>query len=128
MTLDKAARMDPSLLVMQCDDRVGVSLERHTRCVPHDGRFHVRVRGFLIFSGSFAAAQERFERARAAQIRRDTAGHHRLARWHRHPAAAGTRFQPRVCSPHGRYPGQRRLSWRALVPVRPPEPHGERPH
>jgi hypothetical protein len=122
MTLEEAVRMDPSMLVMQCDDRVRVSLERNTRCVPRDGRFHVRVQGFLAFSGSFADAQARFVRARAAQIRRQSAGHRRAAGWHRCPPAASPRLLPRVLSLNGRYPGRRRRSWRSLVPVRPPEP------
>jgi hypothetical protein len=123
MTLAEAACRDPRLLVLCCVEKLQLSLERNTRNVPCDGQFHVRLRGRIIFSGAFAAAGARFERARAAQLRRQQAapgrpraGSGALRR------GAGARWLPRAAGWNGRYAGQRRVSWRVLVPLRPPEP------
>ena len=68
MTLAEAVRRDPRLLALRSIEELQISLERNTRNVPQDGQFHVRVRGRIIFSGSYAAAQARFDRARDAQL------------------------------------------------------------
>lgn len=123
MTLAEAARRDPRLLVLRCTETLQISLERNTRNVACDGRFHVRVRGRLVFSGGFAAAAARFERARDAQSRRrrQAAGHPSLLSPALRRSAPGRRL-PRARRPDGRYAGQRRVSWRVLVPAAPPEP------
>jgi hypothetical protein len=122
MTLAEAARRDPRLLVLRCVERLRLSLERNTRNVPCDGQFHVRLRGRTIFSGSFAAALARFERAFAAQLGREEAIRGRGAEPGALRRCAGARRRPRAAGPNGRYAGQRRVSWRVLVPLRPPEP------
>jgi hypothetical protein len=123
MTLGEAARRDPRLLALRCIETLQLSLERNTRNVPLDGQFHVRVRGRIVFSGCFAAALARYERTRLAQLRRRQAALDRQAarRGDRH-RSAGTRERFRASRPAGRYGGQRRVSWRVLVPPRPPEP------
>lgn len=70
MTLTEAVQRDPRLLALRSIEELQLSLERNTRNVPHDGRFHVRVRGRIIYSGDFSAAQARFDRARDAQLGR----------------------------------------------------------
>jgi hypothetical protein len=122
MTLAEAARRDPRLLVLRCVEKLQLSLERNTRNVPCDGQFHVRLRGRLIFSGCFAAALARFERARDAQFGRQEAGGRRSPEAGNLCRAAGARWRPRPGASNGRYAGQRRVSWRVLVPLRPPEP------
>ena len=125
MTLAEAARRDPRLLVLRCSERLQISLERNTRFVPRDGRFHVRVRGRLIFSGAFDAAVARFECARAAHLRRHAARRPELPA--RQRSTGGGQRLPAVRRPDGRYAGQRRVSWRVLVPAAPPEACERRP-
>jgi hypothetical protein len=122
MTLAEAARRDPRLLVLRCVEALEVSLERETRNVPRDGRFHVRIRGRVIYSGPFAAALARYNRARDAQLWRRL---EIVRRRSRRPGSLQPAASARALSPprtDGRYPGQRRVSWRRLVPLRPPEP------
>jgi len=69
-TLHEVARVDPRLIALCCVDALQTSLERNTRNVPRDGRFHVRVHGRIIFSGSFAAARDRYDRALQTRRRR----------------------------------------------------------
>ncbi len=128
MKLSEAMRRDPRLLLLRCDDGLQTSLERNTRNVPCDGRFHVRVRGRIVFSGDFTDAQARYERAWEAQHLRqrveqlfETAARQRLC------PPTRVRVLPCARRSDGRYAGQRRLSWRALVPLRSPAPREEMP-
>lgn len=73
MTLAEAARRDPRLLVLRCVAALEVSLERDTGQSTREGRFHVRIRNRIVFSGSLAAALLRYERARDAQLWRHLA-------------------------------------------------------
>jgi hypothetical protein len=123
MTLKEAVRRDPRLLALRSIEELQISLERNTRNVPQDGRFHVRVRNRIIFSGSYAAAQARFDHARDAQLYRKLLEvRRRSARPFRLSAVWTVRIPPLVSRSNGIYPGQRRISWRRLVPVRPSKP------
>jgi hypothetical protein len=128
MNLVEATRRAPLLLALRCDDSLQTSLERNTRNVPQDGRFHVRVRGRIIFSGSFAEALARYERAWEAQhLRHRTDARHQASPRQRQHPPRGVRVLPCARRSDGGYAGQRRLSWRALVPLPPPEPRDEPP-
>lgn len=113
MTLTEAVQRDPRLLALRSVEELQVSLERNTRNVPQDGRFHVRVRGRIIFSGSFLAAQTRFDRARDAQLGRKLMEVRRRAMFP-FPLEPvwSVRIQPVASRANGRYAGQRRVSWR----------------
>jgi hypothetical protein len=128
MKLSEAMRRDPRLLLLRCDDGLQTSLERNTPHVPCDDRFHVRVRGRIIFSGCYAEAQARYERAWEAQHLRQRADRllEATARQRLCPPT-GVRVLPCARRSDGRYAGQRRLSWRALVPLRSPFPRQEMP-
>jgi hypothetical protein len=118
MNLAEATRRAPLLLALRCDDSLQISLERNTRNVPHDGQFHVRVRGRIIFSGSFAEAQARYERAWEAQhLRHRADALPQASPRQRQLPPFGVRALPCARRPDGGYAGRRRLSWRALVPL-----------
>jgi hypothetical protein len=117
MTLSEAVSRDPRLLVLRCVEELHISLERNTHNVPRDDRFHVRVRGRIVFSGPYASAQARYERAleaqlwrRLAELRRGSSKAHGLQR------SPGVRFLAIASRSNGRYAGRRRLRWRALLP------------
>lgn len=113
MTLTEAVQRDPRLLALRSVEELQISLERNTRNVPQDGRFHVRVRGRIIFSGPYAAAQARFDRARDAQLCRKLMEVRRGA-VRRFPLEAvwTVRIQPVATRANGRYAGQRHASRR----------------
>lgn len=125
MTLTEAVQRDPRLLALRSVEELQVSLERNTRNVPQDGQFHVRVRGRIVFSGSFAEAQARFDRARDAQLCRKLMEVRRRALFP-FPLVAvwSVRIQPVASRANGRYAGQRRPSNARAVDesVRPSEP------
>jgi hypothetical protein len=122
VTLTEAVHRDPRLLALRSVEELKLSLERNTHNVPQDGRFHVRLRGRTIFSGCFAAAQARFDRARDAQLCRKLM---EVRRGSAHPfpldPVASVRVRSIASRPNGRYGGERRVSWRRLVAARPSE-------
>jgi hypothetical protein len=128
VTLTEAVQRDPRLLALRSIEELQVSLERNTRNVPQDGRFHVRVRGRTVFSGSYAAAQARFDRVRDAQLCRKLM-EVRRGSTRRFPLEAvwTVRIQPVATRANGRYAGQRRGSRRPGIytrggSARPSEP------
>lgn len=122
MTLTEAVQRDPRLLALRSIEELHLSLERNTRNVPQDGRFHVRVRGRIVFSGAFDAAEDRFDRVRDAQLGRKLSEVRRGSPRPFPLAAVWTVRVPAVAArANGRYAGQRRVSWRRLVEARPSE-------
>ncbi len=121
-TLREAARLNPCLVALCSVDALQTSLERNTRNVPRDGRFHVRVRDRIVFSGCFADARARYDRALATRLRR------RAASLQPAPRPCLTRAPAGLLSPLPAAVAfdarRRRLSWRVLVPPLPPEPRG----
>jgi hypothetical protein len=126
MTLSELARRDPRLLVLRCVEELQTSLERNNQNVPTDDWFHVRVRGRIVFSGPYAAAQARYVRAVDAQLwRRLSEARHQARPPNELQRTTGGRHRPAARRPNGRYAGQRRISWRMLVPARPSAPRND---
>jgi hypothetical protein len=127
MNLSEAAWVYPEFLVLHGVEELRTWLERTPRAARAEGRFRVRVRDRIVFTGPFQAALARYHRARDVQLwRRMTELRRPLDRPRFLRRPAGRRMLPQARRPDGGYAGRRRLSWRVLVPLRPPDPDAYR--